>query len=222
MRPTPRSSKAVGAAVALTLLMSACSIGDSGSHTESAAPTASVSASATPTAPATGAVASPDRPSAQPTTTPDQGDSTGGSAPAAPGDAGYVPPETDPTALDSTVEAGGAVVSISSLDAVDAVAAGPGEVSGPAIQVEVSVTAREQEVDLAAASVELTYGDDQTPAVAFATAEQAQDLPAKVDAGKTVKGTYVFAVPTDSRDRVDVRVTVSTADPVVVFRGAVE
>ncbi|MBW3069447.1 hypothetical protein GZ998_08025 [Actinomyces sp. 594] len=214
------SRTALGTALALSLLLSACSIG--GTAPESASATPSSPATGAPTGATTAPLPSPGASSGPAPSQPSQAQTDApGAGPAQPGDAGYVLPEADPVELDGTAESAGTQVSLSSMQAVDAVAGGVGEVSGPALEVEVSVTAGEEEVDLSVASVELTYGDDQTPAVSFTSAEQAHDLPAKVGAGQTVTGTYVFAVPTDARDRVDVKVTVSTGEPVVVFRGAV-
>ncbi|CED92658.1 hypothetical protein [Actinomyces succiniciruminis] len=94
----------------------------------------------------------------------------------------------------------------------------PGEVSGPALQVHVTVEAGGEPLDLTGAAVTLHYGDQD--ASAGLLSEGTQTLPEEVSAGGTATGDYVFSVPEDARDRVVVRVYVSTDLPVTVFQGA--
>ncbi|WP_194786112.1 DUF4352 domain-containing protein [Actinomyces haliotis] len=138
-----------------------------------------------------------------------------------PGQAGYTQPESTPVALDKDQTAGDVKVTLGRIISTKGVANGPGEVSGPALVVTVTLeNTGSKDVDLAAASVTLSYGKDQTPATTFASMDEAKSVPATVAAGKSVTGSYVFAVPSDEQDDVTVDVVVTTDQPVAVFHGS--
>ncbi|ARD41157.1 hypothetical protein B6G06_01165 [Actinomyces gaoshouyii] len=138
-----------------------------------------------------------------------------------PGQAGYVEPSASPVALDQTATSGDATVAITSLEAIevsgDAIV--PGEIGGAALQVNLSVTAGAQDVDLSGALATLTYGGDATPAAPLRAAE-GTELPSSVAAGQTATGSFRFSVPADARDRVTVTVTIEPGQPAVVFQGS--
>ena len=113
----------------------------------------------------------------------------------------------------------GVVASIGELSAVDGVADGPGEVAGPAVSFSVSIANETgATVDLSSAVVTVGSGEDDVPADALATGST--PLPAEVEAGGTVTGTYVFTVPVESRDTVRITFDYLTGTPAVVFTGA--
>ncbi|WP_340536698.1 hypothetical protein [Nocardioides sp. GXZ039] len=117
-----------------------------------------------------------------------------------PGTGTTVPPEEQQPPLEvGSGQAGpvqpGVRVRLGALTRVDAEAAAPGEVSGPAVQVEVVAdNATDAEATLAAV-VALSYGPDQTPAPLFAG--ESTPLPAVLAPGDRASAVYVFAVPAD-------------------------
>jgi len=138
-----------------------------------------------------------------------------------PGQAGYTGASAPAVALNESSTSGDATVAITSLDAVDVPgdALAPGEIGGAALQVNLSVTAGGQDVDLSGALATLTYGPDATPAAPLSAAE-GTELPASVSAGQTTTGSFRFSVPADARDQVTVSVTVVPGQPAVVFQGS--
>ena len=135
--------------------------------------------------------------------------------------AGYTGASAPAVALNESSTSGDATVAITSLDAVDVSgdALAPGEIGGAALQVNLSVTAGGQDVDLSGALATLTYGPDATPAAPLSAAE-GTELPASVSAGQTTTGSFRFSVPADARDQVTVSVTVVPGQPAVVFQGS--
>lgn len=109
-------------------------------------------------------------------------------------------------------------VTLTKVAAITAKAVGPGEVSGPGLAVTVAVkNGTSQPVDLGSAVVNATASDD-TPAAAM-TGKPARSLKGSVEPGATASGVYVFTLAKGRRDPVTVEVTVTSAGPVVVFRG---
>ncbi|GGF13808.1 hypothetical protein [Subtercola lobariae] len=112
----------------------------------------------------------------------------------------------------------GLTVSISGLAAVNGVANGVGEVSGPALAFTVTaVNTGTASVSLASTVVGVTYGSALTPADELTSASTS--LPVDVAAGATVSGSYVFTIPADQRDQVQISVDYQAGVPVVVFAG---
>ncbi|AMD86745.1 hypothetical protein AXF14_02925 [Actinomyces radicidentis] len=211
---TVRRTAAGLGVVLLALGAGACSTHSGSSASASATATTSAGAGATaapaPTA-TTGSTAAPSAAVADP--------SDGASL--FPGQAGYTQPESTPVALDDDQSAGDVRVALGKITSTKGVADGPGEVSGPALVVTVTLeNTGSKAVDLSAASVTLSYGKDETPATTFASMDQAKSLPSSVAAGKSVTGSYVFAVPTGSQDDVTIDVIVTTDQPVAVFDGS--
>lgn len=211
---TVRRTAAGLGVVLLALGAGACSTHSGSSASASATATTSAGAGATaapaPTA-TTGSTAAPSAAVADP--------SDGASL--VPGQAGYTQPESTPVALDDDQSAGDVRVALGKITSTKGVADGPGEVSGPALVVTVTLeNTGSKAVDLSAASVTLSYGKDETPATTFASMDQAKSLPSSVAAGKSVTGSYVFAVPTGSQDDVTIDVIVTTDQPVAVFDGS--
>lgn len=223
---TARRTAAALGVVLLALGAGACSSDSSSSASAGASVTAAAGATASDRAGADATQA----PVPTPTVTATAGSTAAPSAAVAdpsdgaslvPGQAGYTQPESTPVALDEDQSAGDVKVTLGKLTSTKGVADGPGEVSGPALVVTVTLeNTGSKNVDLSAASVTLSYGKDETPATTFASMDEAKSLPSSVAAGKSVTGSYVFAVPTDSQDDVTVDVIVTTDQPVAVFHGS--
>ncbi|GAA5109339.1 hypothetical protein GCM10023339_09290 [Alloalcanivorax gelatiniphagus] len=115
----------------------------------------------------------------------------------------------------------GLTVRFRGIEAVQAEATAPGEISGPGLRVTVAAANDGDEpISLDNVVVFLAYGSDRTPASQFGSLSEplAGDLPAAGSA----KGTYVFSVPVDQRDDVRVEVSYSGSAPTVAFTGSVD
>ena len=133
-----------------------------------------------------------------------------------------VPVTTAPAvALTDTADFGGQVAArITQVNAVQATATLPGEVSGPAVAVALEITnSSGQAIGLDSVTVTLTDAAGN-PAGAIAAAPSAP-LTGVLDAGAAKSGTYVFTVPTDQRNPVTVTVNYSSGAPTLVFTGQV-
>lgn len=133
-----------------------------------------------------------------------------------------VPVTTAPAVgLTDTAEFGGQVSArIAGVTAVQATATLPGEVSGPAVAVNLEITnGSAQAIGLDSVTVTLTDAAGN-PAGSMA-ADPSAPLSGVLDAGATKAGTYVFTVPADQRNPVTVTVTYSSGAPTLVFTGQV-
>lgn len=179
--------------------------------------------------------AAPTLPSEQPPTTTASGSDTGdgGSGAAgttttvatpAPGSLVTVPtgtvPVADPIPPDEVGEFGtGVTAEIVSMEAVDGVAQLPGEVSGPAVRVTVRLTnGSDGVVNLSRVLVDVSYGADRTPGLALGE-PGAEPFIGELAAGSTAEGIYVFGVPIEARDRVQISVAYDVTAPILVFEG---
>lgn len=124
-----------------------------------------------------------------------------------------------PVALDSPAETGsGLTASITRVRGIEAEAKGPGEVSGPAVALTVSVeNGSRQPADMGGTVV--TLEDSSGAPGGEILSPPAKPLAGTVAAGKRAKGTYVFRVAKDRRDPIRVLVTLGSGLPVLVFRG---
>lgn len=139
-------------------------------------------------------------------------------APDAPAPTGQPAPVSTPIeAPAETVP--GVAVRIERLEAVQGEAQGPGEISGPAIRFAVVVeNTTGGAVPLGTVVVNLDYGTDRTPGSEIAK-PGGTPLPTEVAAGATVEGVYLFSVPTDARDLVNITVDYSVDVAPVMFTG---
>jgi len=130
------------------------------------------------------------------------------------------PTKRKPVKLNQTAESADTVkVAITSLKAITSKAKGPGEVSGPALAITVSVSnGTGSAVDLGSAVVTLTDADGN-PGAGMA-GKPNSPLPGSVAPGGKATGVYVFNVAKGQRDPVVVDVSVNPEMPIVVFRGA--
>ena len=124
-------------------------------------------------------------------------------------------PLTDPA-----VAVPGVVFSISELEAVEGVARGPGEIAGPSLRFAVSVrNDTAATVSLTSTVVNFFFGAAQSPATELA-APGGVPFPDAVAAGQAAQGVFVFTVPADARDEVQIAVDYSAGVPIVLFEGA--
>ena len=124
-----------------------------------------------------------------------------------------------PVALNkSGPAADGVMVSLKSVRAITAKGVGPGEVSGPALRVDVLIrNETASPLDLGAAVVSLT-DEDGHPGASMG-GPPASPLPGGLQAQDEARGVYVFTVKKGSRNPVTIDVSMGGSVPVVVFRG---
>jgi hypothetical protein len=124
-----------------------------------------------------------------------------------------------PVALNkSGPAADGVMVSLKSVRAITAKGVGPGEVSGPALRVDVLIrNETASPLDLGAAVVSLT-DEDGRPGASMG-GPPASPLPGGLKAQDVARGVYVFTVKKGSRNPVTIDVSMGGSVPVVVFRG---
>jgi hypothetical protein len=128
-----------------------------------------------------------------------------------------------PVGLDETADFGtGLTLRLTEIEAVEGVARGPGQVSGPALRLVVKArNASKAPVSLEGMVVALAYGAAGTPATSLSEPGGKPfegELPAR---GEAV-AVYVFAVAEESRDRVTVSASYTGSAPTVVFEGAAD
>jgi hypothetical protein len=126
-------------------------------------------------------------------------------------------PEVE-VASDEQAELGtGVEVELSAIRATTVEAQTPGEVSGPAVVVDVVVTNSTSEpVDVSSAVVTL---ESDGIAGAGTTAGSPSPLTGAVDSGDSAEGTYVFMLDPAADQEVTVTVNYAAGAPVAVFTG---
>ena len=126
----------------------------------------------------------------------------------------------DPIDTDEVADFGtGVTAEIVALEAVDGVAELPGEISGPALRVTVRLTnGTDAALALARVQVDLNSGRDRAPGLAL-TEPGAAPFVGELAQGDSADGVYVFGVPVDRRDQVQVLVLYSVDAPMAVFEG---
>jgi hypothetical protein len=115
----------------------------------------------------------------------------------------------------------GVTVTVTKVESVKGVGHGPGERSGPAVRLTVSVrndTRKALNLDLALLNV--YFGADLSPASPV-SGPGARVLPAELAAGDATTGRYVFSVPRDEQDHLRVDFTYTTEAPKAIFTGGV-
>jgi hypothetical protein len=106
-----------------------------------------------------------------------------------------------------------------SVEAIQGTASGPGNIAGPALRVTVRLTdGRSSAVSLDGVVVNLTYGQDATPASPLDD-PSGSPFSGTLAPGASGVGVYVFTVPADQRQVVTVSVGWEAAAPVMVFTG---
>jgi hypothetical protein len=133
-----------------------------------------------------------------------------------------IPPELEPAAPDEAVEApDGMRVALTRIEHVQGQALQPGEVSGPAVRVTVTMTnGTKESINTSLVVVNAYIGAERRPA---GTVIRPGGLPfsGPLAPGETTYGIYLFAIP--EQDRTDVTITVDYqgAGATVVFSGNV-
>jgi hypothetical protein len=113
----------------------------------------------------------------------------------------------------------GAKVRIEKMEAVQGEANGPGEVAGPALRFQVTVSnPTATEVPTANTVVAVEYGADLTPGLQLG-GPGATQLPDAVNAGSSATAVYVFNVSPDQRDKVRILVNLGVTEQVLAFEG---
>lgn len=126
-----------------------------------------------------------------------------------------------PVGLDARAQFGtGVTAQISSIEPVEGQARGPGEISGPALRLTITIVNDSgEQIPLPEAAVGVMYGKQRTPAIALS--EPGVDpFPIELNSGSTADGRYVFAVPPAARGGIRVTVAYSAEVPTAVFEGA--
>jgi hypothetical protein len=132
-----------------------------------------------------------------------------------------LPPRRAAVPLDSPAAAGdGVTAAVASVEAIDGVGQGRGNVSGPALRVTVTITnGTDEDLDLGGVAVDLTHGTDAVPASPLDDPSQAP-FSGSLEPGETAEGVYVFNVPPDDRGTVTVSVGHRAGAPFMVFTGS--
>lgn len=109
---------------------------------------------------------------------------------------------------------------IVTLEAVDGVAAIPGEVAGPALRITVELTnSTSESIDLDLVLVQLYYGEDATPGIGL-SGPGAAPFAGVLEPGYAISGTYVITCPPGARDLIQVTVSHAPEGGIVAFEGA--
>ncbi len=115
----------------------------------------------------------------------------------------------------------GVTATISGLEAVAGEAAGPGEISGPSIRFVVTVHNKSTEaVSLEGAFVNVEAGADRIPALQLSGPGATRFQPT-VEAGASASAVYVFLLPLDQRDQVQIYLNYQVSEPIAAFNGSV-
>jgi hypothetical protein len=135
-------------------------------------------------------------------------------------DADALPPSLPAVGLDQPAAVGNGITAVvSSLEAIDGTAQGPGNVTGPALRATVRITnGTAGPVSLDAVVVDLATGADLSPASPLDDPSQ-RPFSGTVAPGDTAEGVYVFTVPVDDRAAVTLSVGYQAGAPFLVFTG---
>ncbi|QHT54779.1 hypothetical protein GXP71_00805 [Cellulomonas sp. H30R-01] len=215
-RPVPRW--AVVAVAVLVVLVTGgvvwAAVAQSGSA--EAGPTSSATPSRS-TARATSAPATP----VETPTAPAPGEPGGGATDDADPAAPFTPVTEPAVALDQPAAfASGVTAELTKVESVAGEAQGPGEVAGPAVRVTVRLTnGTAAAVPLTQAVVNVYAGQDLAPGEPL-SGPGGRPFTGSVPPGATATGVYVFNVPADQRDRLQVTVSYDPTVTTVLFEGA--
>jgi hypothetical protein len=133
----------------------------------------------------------------------------------------FVPRASKPIALDkqSTI-IDGLTVRITKLASVAGVGQGVGDVSGPSVQVTMTVTnSKKSTANLANVVVNAYSGKAHAPASSLPKPGGAP-FPTSLAAGKTGTGVFVFSIPVSERNLVTITFDYSVKTSVIVFQGS--
>jgi hypothetical protein len=141
-----------------------------------------------------------------------------GSSPSPSIDPGFGAPVAETVPKDRMADFGdGVTARIRAITAVTAVGTLPGEVSGPAVQVDLEISnGTSAEISLAVVTVNAFYGADRTPASPYSQPGD-EAFPTTLAPGATASARYLFSVPTEAQSSVVITVSTSAGGPIVVF-----
>lgn len=215
-----RSALTLGAVVVLALafLLAGCSDETSSGPARAGRSTTTTTTSTAPDGDSTGTT---------PTTDPGSGTGAAGGAGASKphGNIKTASPKVQdpgvlaPVPLDRPADFGnGTTVRLASVQAVQAEAKLPGEMSGPAVRIAVAITnGTGTAIDLTNVGVVLT-GTGGTPAATVTSPDQA-GFSGQLAPGATATGNYTFTLPIADRDDAQLTVKYSQAAPTASFEG---
>lgn len=132
-----------------------------------------------------------------------------------------VPETTAPAvALDEEASFGTGVTGrLTAVESVDGEASGPGEVAGPAVRVTVELhNGTSEALALNKVVVDVFSGADLAPGEPL-SGPGIRWFEGTLEPGGDATGVYVFGVPADRRDQVQVRVSYDPLAPTVLFEG---
>lgn len=197
----------VGSVVVMALVTTACTGSPQPAGTQSG--TTSTSPAASPTSEASG-TASP-----EPTEPPQ----TPVSPPARSASPTAVAQSTKPAVrLTQPAKTSGLTIKVTGIKAIESEARGPGEVSSPALRVNVRLTNGTKE-GFDATSVLVTLLDSKGDPGDSMLGPPFKRFKGVVKPGKSANSVWVFNVPKNRRQPVRIMVTLPTNDPVLLFRG---
>lgn len=159
-------------------------------------------------------------PTAEPTADPTTDPTSDPTDPTDPVATPTVDPTAPPVDLEDPAEIGALTARLARIEAIEGEADGPGEIAGPALRVTVELTnGGDAGADLTGVVVNLYHGPESAPAEMLA-GSGSDWLEGTLAPGGTATGVYVFTVPADDRDPVQVTVFVTPDEPTVLFEGA--
>ena len=110
----------------------------------------------------------------------------------------------------------GVTAAIESVKDITVAAKTPGEIAGPAVAVELSVSnGSKKPIDLATAMVSLTNSDDMLGQPT--TSDPYQPFTGQLEPGDTANGTFVFLLPKDARSGLVVSFQYVAGAPIALF-----
>ena len=131
------------------------------------------------------------------------------------------PGPTQSVELGETAELeGGVNVTISEVETLDVEAKTPGEIAGPAVAVTLTVeNTSDEAVDLSTAMISINGSKGSFGQAT--TSEPYSPFLGSVEPGGTSSGIYVFRLPAEERDSLEVTVEYVAGAPIALFTGAV-
>lgn len=138
-------------------------------------------------------------------------------------DATELPPSLTPVGFDEPAAVGnGITAEVVSLEAVEGSGTGPGNIAGPALRATIRITnGTAGPVSLDGVAVDLAHGTELTPASPLEDPSEAPFAGTVQPSGNAV-GVYVFSVPADDRDLVNLSVGYQAGAPFLVFTGSAD
>ena len=126
----------------------------------------------------------------------------------------------EPVGVAETASFGdGVTARLSSVRSLEAKASLPGETSGPAVALDLSISnGSPATIELASITVDLV--DSRGMSSILIHSEPPTELSGSLSAGATAKGTYVYRLDPEMRDNASITVKYSSVTPLVTFQGS--